>query len=240
MKNIYKISIIYTFIMAIGMFVCKHLYNVSYGNEKFIATLLPFLIVLLPFSVLSFNKHRKEIKYSLPRYKLFMILFIPVILVSIFAIIKKAEFSYSFFITLIGALLVGVNEELVYRGIIFTNAVGEKGLMKGIFISATAFSLLHAVNILGGLTLGAVIVQLISTFIAGLFFATSYRYTKNIWILVVYHGLWDYISLSEIGRLYPVIDGIIRILLIIELIITLVLIIKYKKEVSHIKKKTKK
>lgn len=34
MKKIYKISIIYTFIMAIGMFTSKNLYNISYGMKN--------------------------------------------------------------------------------------------------------------------------------------------------------------------------------------------------------------
>lgn len=229
MKKIYKISIIYTFIMAIGMFTSKNLYNISYGDEKFIGVLLPFLIVLLPFSIFNFSKHKKEIKNLSSRYKLFMILFIPIILVSTFTIIQKAEFSYSFFIPLIGTLLVGINEELVYRGIVFTNAVEEKGLIKGIFISAIAFSLLHAVNIFAGLTLLDVILQLATTFVAGLFFAASYRYTQNIWILAIFHFLWDYILFSGIGKSYPNINIIMGVLFIIELIITFVLLRSYKK-----------
>lgn len=225
---------IYTFIMAIGMFVCKHLYNVSYGDEKNIIILFPFLLVLLPFSVITFNKYKKEVKNSFPQYKLFMILFLPLVFVFIFTIIQKAEFSYSFFVTLIGALLVGINEELVYRGIIFTNAVEEKGLMKGIVISAIIFSLLHAVNILAGLTPLDVMIQLINTFISGVFFAVSYRYTKNIGLLVIFHGMWDYVLFSRIGKLYPVIDIMMGILFIVELIVTVMLIRKYRKEINTI------
>lgn len=234
MKKIYNISIIYTFIMAVGMFVCKHLYNVSYGDEKNIAILFPFLILLLPFSVITFNKYKKEIKNPFPKYKLFMILFLPVIFISIFTIIQKAELSYSFFITLTGTLLVGINEELVYRGIIFTNAVEEKGIMKGIFISAIIFSLLHAVNIFAGLTPLDVVMQLITTFISGLFFAVSYRYTKNIWLLVIFHGLWDYILFSGIGKAYSAVNIMMGVLFVVELIITFVLIRKYKKELNNI------
>lgn len=97
-----------------------------------------------------------------------MILFIPIILVSTFTIIQRQSF-YSFFIPLIGTLLVGINEELVYRGIVFTNAVEEKGLIKGIFISAIAFSLLHAVNIFCRVNSLDVILQLATTLLQDYF-----------------------------------------------------------------------
>lgn len=68
----------------------------------------------------------------------------------------------------------------MYRGIIFTNAVEEKGIMKGIFISAIIFLCCMQLIFLVGLTPLDVVMQLITTFISGLFFAVSYRYTKNI------------------------------------------------------------
>ncbi|SFE04131.1 hypothetical protein SAMN02910327_00192 [Peptostreptococcaceae bacterium pGA-8] len=236
MKRIYNTAVIYTTIMAIGIFICKQFKNVSYLDSNFINTFIPFLIALTPFSVICYKKYNENVGNHKSKHTIFMLLFTPVILISLFTIMKKFEFSNLFFIPLVGALLVGLNEELIYRGVIFTNVTEEKGLKKGIFISAFLFSLLHTVNILGGLSFSQVATQLVTTFIAGIFLALSYRNTKNIWLLVVYHGLWDYISLSGIGKIYPIVDIIVVILSIVELTVSLVLLKNIrKKSISVIK-----
>ncbi|XVH00089.1 hypothetical protein ACGCUQ_08030 [Eubacteriales bacterium KG127] len=84
----------------------------------------------------------------------------------------------------------------------------------------------------GGLTLSEVFTQLSSTFMAGIFFAVSYRYTKNTWILEILDGLWDCISLSRIGKIYPIIDGIVIFIMIMEIAISCILLRKYYKEID--------
>lgn len=179
--------------------------------------------------MLCYKKYNENVGNHKSKYTVFMLLFTPIILMSLFTMMKKFEFSNSFFIPLVGDLLVGLNEELIYRGVIFTNVTEAKGLKKGIFISAFLFSLLHVVNILGGLSFSQVATQLVTTFIAGIFLALNYRNTKNIWLLVVYHGLWDYISLSGVGKIYPIIDIVIVIFRIGELVVSLVLLKNIKK-----------
>ena len=82
-----------------------------------------------------------------------------------------------------------------------------------------------------GLSPASVITQLITTFIAGIFLSLSYKNIKNIWLIVVYHGLWDYISLSGIGKVYPIIDTIIVVLMIIEIIVSLFMLRNIRKNV---------
>lgn len=216
--------------MALGIFICKNFKNVAYLDSNFINVFMPFLIILSIFSLVCYKKYNKKLETYRPKYTIFMLLFVPVIAISLFTITQKFEISMSFFIPLIGALLVGLNEELIYRGVIFSNAIEEKGLKKAVFISAIAFSLLHAVNILGGLTLVALVVQLISTFIVGIFFALSYKYINNIWLIVIYHGLWDYISLSQIGKTYPIINTLVAIIMAMEIIAALFMLGNIRKD----------
>lgn len=105
----------------------------SYVSTKFINGFLPFLILLLPFTTISFRKCKKEISNHKARFGTFLLIFVPVIAMVIFTISKKFEFSLSFFLPLAGALIVGVNEELVYRGVVLTNFADEKGRMRGTF-----------------------------------------------------------------------------------------------------------
>ncbi|MFM1582479.1 CPBP family intramembrane metalloprotease [Helcococcus ovis] len=229
MKKVYKILLIYTFIMALGIFVSKHVYRVEYSNPNFIKMILPFLSVLTIFSLIIYNKYRVDIDTDKSNCIIVNCLFAVLLSIAIFTIYKKFSFSTSFFVPLIGAILVGISEELIYRGVVFTNLHKEKGFTKALIISASAFSLLHAVNILGGLAFNQVLSQLISTFVAGLFFATVYKYTKNILLIVIYHATWDYVLLSGISKQHLIVQILFLIFVLVEIIITFVLFKRIKK-----------
>lgn len=53
--------------------------------------------------------------------------------------------------------------------------------------------------------------------------------TKNIGLLAILHGLWDYIFLSEITKAYPLINSLILALVLVQVLASLVLIIRHKK-----------
>ena len=107
--------------------------DVSYLDSNFINTFMPFLIILAMFSIICYKKCKKKIDEYRPRYTAFMLLFVPVMLISLFTIVQKFELSKSFFIPLIGALLVGLNEELIYRGVIFFKCRQKKGGLQKLF-----------------------------------------------------------------------------------------------------------
>ncbi len=62
-------------------------------------------------------------------------------------------------------------------------------------VSAIAFSLLHAVNVFGGVPLLAVPIQLLNTFQFGFFFAPLMLKLNNILPLIIYHWLWDFVQI---------------------------------------------
>lgn len=194
---------IYTLIMAIGLLVSRYGLNISYGEKDFIIAMLPFLVILALFACLSYYKHRQVIQSLPTKNHLFLIAFIPTVLVALFAFVHTFSLSSTFFLTFVGAMLVGIAEEGMYRGFVFTHATKNWGVIKGILFSALAFSLLHVVNVFGGLSLTSMLIQLINTFFMGIFFACSYYFTQNIVMLMIFHGLWDYIVLSPIATDYP-------------------------------------
>lgn len=235
MKRVYTISFIFMLVMSIGLYMCYHVYGVGYGSPQFSRAFFPTYFVLVPFSLIAYFKYKKDLGDHLPKYKLFMIIFIPVVLIGIFTIVYKFDWSIMFFIPLIEAVFVGISEELVYRGVIFTNVAKEKGLFIGILISAFAFSILHGINFIGGLTISSMFIQLIDTFLAGIFFAGVYNYTKNIVLLVIIHAMWDYVLFTDIPRIFPFVIYSYYVLIILEIIIGISLLIRYKKEDSQSK-----
>jgi hypothetical protein len=61
------------------------------------------------------------------------------------------------------------------------------------FVSAIAFSLLHAVNVFGGMALLNVPMQLIMTFLFGFLLAPLMLKLNNIVPLILFHWLWDFV-----------------------------------------------
>lgn len=234
MKKMYMISFLFMLVMSIGLYICYNIYGIGYADPEFSGAFLPTYYILVPFSIVAFLKYRKGLAGHSPKYIIFMFIFIPVIAIAIFTMVKKFELSMIFFLPLIDSLFVGTSEELIYRGVVFTNVTQEKGLFKGIFISALAFSILHSINIIGGISVTSMLVQLIDTFLAGIFFAAVYYYTKNIVLLIIFHAMWDYVLFTDVPRLYPFVGHAYTIFLALEIIIVIILLMKYRNESQKI------
>ncbi|SMC68404.1 hypothetical protein SAMN06296952_2214 [Oscillospiraceae bacterium] len=95
-------------------------------------------------------------------------------------------------------ILIGVAEEGLFRGVIqelFMDIFGKdtrKGVMLSIFCAATVFGLNHFQNLIAGVTLPAVLIQVLSAVAAGLMFgAIVFRSGRIIWPMVIVHALVD-------------------------------------------------
>lgn len=94
-------------------------------------------------------------------------------------------------------LMVGLSEELMYRGVVLQAFALRYGPAKAVVLSAVLFALLHSVNVLGGLSVGGMVVQLGFTFLFGLYFGTLAIRIGNITPLIIVHALWDFLLISS-------------------------------------------
>ena len=91
----------------------------------------------------------------------------------------------------------GICEELLFRGIIFNvlrdlfGRDSTKGTIAAIFTSGALFGLYHLLNLAAGVSVDAVIPQVISTAGVGVFLAAVYARWGNIWITVFLHAFMD-------------------------------------------------
>ena len=161
------------------------------------------------------------------RLPLFLVIFLPLAALTLYYLLTNGNFTYAFIAPLAVTLLVGVAEETMFRRILFIRLLGlfqERGFKKALLISAVCFSLLHAVNILGGSPAPQVPMQLAATFVAGLFYVLMFDYTRNIYLLIIMHFLWDYILFSGATKQIPVYAVLMGILQAAEIVIMLVLL----------------
>lgn len=106
---------------------------------------------------------------------------------------------------LLNMILVGVAEELVFRGIIAQTLLerygtARAGVWKACLVSGALFGAAHLSNLLGSAPFG-VLMQCVFAGSLGVLFAAIYFRTGNLWVLIFLHGAQDAASLLA-GGLY--------------------------------------
>ncbi|MBS9779710.1 MAG: CPBP family intramembrane metalloprotease [Moraxellaceae bacterium] len=195
-------SVIYTALIGAGMYTSLHINGIPYDSPRMPETLLWFEIIMTIFALLVAKKYFtwQELGFSKTKNILW---FAPMAIMGTivvgnlgyFAITHADSFSTQqwqlFGVVALTTFLVGFSEELMYRGMVFS-AFLQDSKVKAVLVSAVIFSLLHAVNVLAGVSFGGMWLQLFMTFIAGLFFAFVRLKIENIVPLIIYHWLWDF------------------------------------------------
>ena len=131
---------------------------------------------------------------------------IPVVLAAIvlagidWAQISALSGSYLLLLA-IGTLLVGFNEEIVYRGL---SLVAFRGAFNEVYVwlaTALLFGLLHGANVFLGQALAPTLRQIVLAFVLGSVFYVVRRVTGSLAALMIFHALWDFGSFTWAGAL---------------------------------------
>lgn len=117
-------------------------------------------------------------------------------------VLQPAARICTFFVSM---AMVGVAEELLFRGVIAETLLehfgtSRAGVWKACLLSGVLFGAAHLTNILGSAPFG-VLMQCVFAASLGTLFAAVYFRTGNIWVTVFLHGAMD-ISSMLIGGLY--------------------------------------
>jgi membrane protease YdiL (CAAX protease family) len=128
---------------------------------------------------------------------------------------------------LAGALLVGLGEEVMFRGITVTTfRAGRFAEARVALWSSLAFGLAHSVNVV--LEGPGAFVQVLVTALAGYFFYLIRRATRGLLVPVLLHGLWDFALFSgktDPDNPYP---GA-ALFIVADLVLAIVLFVRRKK-----------
>ena len=199
-------AFLYTAVMGAGMFYMKAFRGISYGAPEMMTV---FWIILLALNLLNVFWVTRYFSWraigfrTLDRQQLLWFLPLIVVLIAMWVVflsglaqtsLSAAQWQ-SFALVGFTTLLVGFGEEIMYRGIVLHAFLTTGRVRWAMFVSAIAFSLLHAVNVFGGLPLQAVPIQLLNTFQFGFFFAPLMLKLNNILPLIIFHWLWDFLQI---------------------------------------------
>ncbi len=230
-------SVVYIAIMAVGMFVLNSVVGESYGSANMPRTLIYFEVVMTLWAVFMYMKYfrgmsfNRLIKCPIKTFPtaMFLVFFILLIVIAAY---QFASANYEdkdiglLLIIIFTTLLVGVSEELIFRGIVLPALMENRSRFVAVLVSSLAFSSLHAVNILGGLSLKEMITQLVMTAFAGLFFALIAIELGNILPIMIYHWFWDGILMTG-SYLETSVDGALIVFFLIEAIYVIYRFIRY-------------
>lgn len=100
-------------------------------------------------------------------------------------------------ILLLFVIMVGINEEIYFRGIIL-KFMEIKGVKRAIFRSALIFGVGHLSIAFSSANIIYVLLVILFAFFVGLVLAEIVSTTKSLWIVIVWHASHNYIS--EITR----------------------------------------
>ncbi len=205
LKNVsYITAIMYTALIGIGMYTTYHIYGIRYGESQMVKPLVWFELVMTIFALFMAKKYFswQALGFGKINFKN-MLWFVPMLVIGTMMIVYLGYFAIThadsitlgqwklFYLVCVTTFLVGFSEELVYRGIVFAAFIKESKV-KAVFISAITFSLLHSVNVFGGLAFGDMLGQLGMTLISGLFYAFVRLKINNIIPIIIFHWFWDF------------------------------------------------
>jgi len=232
-----KVSLIgfllFIFLTGTAMFISMHYFAAEYGSLLMILFMLPAEIAMFIICSVIITRYFSwtEIGFIAPARESFVwllpvYLFLLVGWILLFAGINIAAISpekwNSFLIVGFVTMFVGISEELMFRGIFLHALLGKMTPRKAVIVSAIAFSLLHSINVIAGLTIYMMLIQMSLTFIAGFYLAAVMLKTKSIIPLIVWHWFWDFLTIGSIQIDYKS-SVFMSSLTLIELVLGLIL-----------------
>ena len=107
------------------------------------------------------------------------------------------ERTVTYLVTLVAmAMLVGLGEELAFRGVLVVGLRERFGEGWVWFISSALFGLAHAGNALSGQDLITTAFQVVVTFMLGTVLYVARMITGTLLVPIVLHGMWDVSAIS--------------------------------------------
>ncbi len=140
--------------------------------------------ILFRWNDLGFNR-----PHSLLRVMWFPSLYL-VFFAGVIALFGLPPLSAVFFVG-VNTLLVGISEEVMFRGVLFRAFDKAISLWPAILITSVLFGAVHILNVFITGDLVPALMQAVAATMSGIVFMAILLRTGSIWPAIVYHFLWD-------------------------------------------------
>jgi uncharacterized protein len=122
--------------------------------------------------------------------------FIPIILCELPLILVGVDFKGFIYVSVLifFTLMVGISEELYFRGIILRLLKENFSAKQTIVISALVFGIGHFASVLTGTSIVEVLLQIINAIVFGILAAEIAMLTKSLFPVIIWHFLFDFVN----------------------------------------------
>ena len=152
---------------------------------------LPPLFLLAAVAVLGW---RREVGLkAVVSIRSLLILWLPLLLAAEFLIVAGAfieTFTAAMLFIVVNTILVGISEELMFRGVIFYGALSRFRIWTAIILTSVLFGAVHILNGFSTGDFAAAAIQATTAGMAGLWFTAIRLRTKSIFPGMAMHGWW--------------------------------------------------
>ena len=124
------------------------------------------------------------------------LLFIPLIISELPLMLVGVDFKSFTYISALAffTLMVGISEELYFRGIILKLLKDNYSVKQTIVISALIFGIGHIAGILAGKSIVEVLLQIINAIVFGILAAEIVILTKSLFPVIIWHFLFNFVN----------------------------------------------
>ena len=220
MKN--KITIKDVVITILAVWACVGIYRIVgrqitnlFSNDyiaNFVAQIFFSILAILCVHLLKRNDiYHADMKllkkgWSSAGFEIFLILFIT--LLGLGSILNASIKGWEILLVIGQCLLVGFSEEALFRGLVqgvfhkYFKEDSLKHVLLAVFFGGLIFGATHLTNGLRPeVGLYAAFIQACVTAFNGMYFgAIYYRTGKNLWYLMILHGIYDLVAMISAGR----------------------------------------
>jgi membrane protease YdiL (CAAX protease family) len=188
----------YYAVLTIATLMRFHLGQPPTDTASVLWALLPVQLILLLLCMLAaWPRGLRQIGFSRTRWSgIFWLLpsfaVMIAMLLSLFPHIAQLNEVPSIAVLLfVVPALIGLTEEIMFRGVLLRAAMARFSVFNSMLISATLFAFMHGIIGIGGQP-GLITVQQIAfAFLVGIFLAPIAIATGTLWIVVIWHAVWD-------------------------------------------------
>lgn len=189
--------------VAVGSYFLLAFIAISFIPNVLLSTIVSDgLFAVLLFLYYKYSVHDKKVRYGFSGH---LLLFVLLIFVWLFAQItfvyinkntdggiyesyKLLSDSDSWLYVLLSVIVAPITEELLMRGIVFNELKKVFPIGVAYLLSSLAFAIMHGT-----------IAHLFLSFVSGLLFAIAYEYTGKIISPIIYHSVFNLLSILGTG-----------------------------------------
>lgn len=174
------------------------------GNHVFLAIIINRFIYSVVFAVFILLFGFKKLFYNFSKKGLIISLIALLITISNFPfysiingnVVFTDDFLNKLFVYIISVFSIAVTEEFVFRGIIFILLIKvlkdkKHSVVLSIFASSLIFALAHFANVISA-PIGVVCLQVLYSLFTGAVFAFALVLTKNIFVPIILHFVFNF------------------------------------------------